>query len=311
MTGLQIDPEFHALISPLSKGEYDELQASLQLDGCRDALVCWNGLILDGHNRFEICNRLNLPFQILSKNLSDRQTAKEWIITNQLGRRNITLFQRTRLVLKRDGIVKARAKERMLAGKSDPEHFGAQGSGRTNKILARQAGTSHKTVWQVRVIENEASEEVKKELMEGRTTINREYRKLRGKSVSEKIKPSTKERIAKIRELASLAFKADQIAAKIGCSESNVRQLAKKGNIELPDAVLGKIRRIDVNRVIAGTVTEAESLISGLELIASRLDGIDVSRIDGWIDSLTKTINALRGLITQIKRRKQCPAKQQ
>jgi len=58
-------------------------------DDRRDPLVIWNGLLLDGHNRYEICQRLNIPFSTVRLDLKDRRWAINWIIENQLGRRNL------------------------------------------------------------------------------------------------------------------------------------------------------------------------------------------------------------------------------
>lgn len=92
--GLQIDEEFRALIPPLRIDERAELEASIDQDGCRDPLTVWGGTIIDGHNRYEICSRLNVPYQIVEKQFDDRVSALIWIRRNQLARRNLTDDQR-------------------------------------------------------------------------------------------------------------------------------------------------------------------------------------------------------------------------
>jgi site-specific DNA-methyltransferase (adenine-specific) len=89
---IKIDPEFKSLIPPLAPEELAQLEANIIADGCRDALVVWNGLLLDGHNRFEICNRNNKCFTAIPAPdyIKDREAAKDWIDKTQLGRRNIT-----------------------------------------------------------------------------------------------------------------------------------------------------------------------------------------------------------------------------
>jgi hypothetical protein len=86
---LKIDPEFQALIRPLTKEEYDRLEASLKLEKCRDRIITWDGLILDGHNRYEICQRLEIPFGTIDKSFESREAAMDWIDNNQLSRRNL------------------------------------------------------------------------------------------------------------------------------------------------------------------------------------------------------------------------------
>lgn len=90
MTEIAIDQDFRALIPPLSDDERAQLEANLLRDGCRDPLVLWNRVLLDGHNRYDICRTHGLTFGTLAIDLPDRQAAEDWIDSNQLGRRNLT-----------------------------------------------------------------------------------------------------------------------------------------------------------------------------------------------------------------------------
>jgi hypothetical protein len=90
----KVDEEFAALIAPLTAEERQQLEANLIAHGCRDALVVWRGLLLDGHNRLEICNRHGLAYDTTEVDLPDREAAKLWIEENQIGRRNLTTDQR-------------------------------------------------------------------------------------------------------------------------------------------------------------------------------------------------------------------------
>lgn len=87
---LQIDPEFKHLIRPLQRKEYLQLESNLLADGCLDPIITWHGFIVDGHNRYEICRRHNIPFRILEKDFDCREAVIAWICANQLGRRNIS-----------------------------------------------------------------------------------------------------------------------------------------------------------------------------------------------------------------------------
>ena len=89
MTEIVIDPEFKALIPPLSAEELAQLEANIVADGCRDPLVVWDGILIDGHNRYAICTRLGLPFQTVSKEFPSKAHARIWIRQNQAGRRNL------------------------------------------------------------------------------------------------------------------------------------------------------------------------------------------------------------------------------
>ena len=95
---LNIDTEFKTLIRPLSRGEHPQLEANLVNDGCRDPIIAWNGTIVDGHNRYEICNRLHIPYAVRDIEFDSREEAIVWICNNQLGRRNITEETRKYLI---------------------------------------------------------------------------------------------------------------------------------------------------------------------------------------------------------------------
>ena len=67
----------------------------------------WPRTLLDGHNRYEICTRLDLPFEIEEMQFDDRNSAMLWIIDNQNGRRNLADFAKVELELKREAIHRA------------------------------------------------------------------------------------------------------------------------------------------------------------------------------------------------------------
>ena len=89
-----IKPELQALIPPLAEDERKQLEQNLIADGCREPLVVWkNGdgeILLDGHNRHEICERNNIPFEVTHKEFDAEVDARIWMRENQVGRRNLT-----------------------------------------------------------------------------------------------------------------------------------------------------------------------------------------------------------------------------
>lgn len=87
---LKTDEEFKHLIRPLLRKEYLQLEQNILADGCRDPIVVWHDVIVDGHNRYEICMRHGIPFDTKDMEFECREAAIAWICANQLGRRNIT-----------------------------------------------------------------------------------------------------------------------------------------------------------------------------------------------------------------------------
>jgi hypothetical protein len=102
---IEIDPEFRRLIPPLDPEERAVLEDNLKTDGCRDPLVVWRPVlgkapvILDGHNRFEICRRLGIRFRTTEIALASRKHARIWILLNQVGRRNLSEDRRAVIAL--------------------------------------------------------------------------------------------------------------------------------------------------------------------------------------------------------------------
>jgi 16S rRNA G966 N2-methylase RsmD len=103
MSILKIDNEFKNIIPPLQDEEYQLLENSILSEGCRDPLIVWESenTIIDGHNRYKICQEHNVHFDITHIEFADRIDAIEWICTNQLGRRNLTPEARADLTGKR------------------------------------------------------------------------------------------------------------------------------------------------------------------------------------------------------------------
>lgn len=184
---ITIDPEFRSLIPPLTAEERAQLEANLIADGCRDALVLWNGILLDGHNRYEICERLAIQYQLTSAQLPNRLEAKIWIVRNQFGRRNLKPFQRIELALVLEPLIRERAKENQgtrtdIRQISDGSYEAV--SKETKHELAKLADVSHDTIHKAKVIAEMASEAVKERLRRGDTSIHREYEQLQKPHIS-------------------------------------------------------------------------------------------------------------------------------
>ena len=81
---LKVDPEFKRLSLPLGREEYRQLERSIVSDGCRDPILAWNGTIVDGHNRYEICNQKRVPYATREVVFDGRAAAITWICRSHL-----------------------------------------------------------------------------------------------------------------------------------------------------------------------------------------------------------------------------------
>jgi N6-adenosine-specific RNA methylase IME4 len=141
-------------------------------------------LLIDGHNRYEICTKNGIGFETVERDFADRSEAIEWIIRNQFGRRNLTAYVRTQLALRLKETIAKRAKANQVAGGGGGK-AGCQKSGKvvdaidTKKEVAKIASVSHDTVAKVMVIEQKAAPEVKQKLSTGEVSINQAYQEIK------------------------------------------------------------------------------------------------------------------------------------
>ena len=93
MQNILIDEEFRDLLPALDAETYALLEENLLENGCRDALIIWNNTLIDGHNRYEICTKHDIPFSTISKEFASREEVLIWIVSTQVSRRNLTPIQ--------------------------------------------------------------------------------------------------------------------------------------------------------------------------------------------------------------------------
>ncbi len=104
-----VNEDLKAYIDPLTSEEYEALERSILTEGCRDALVLWDHVLVDGHNRYAICQAHGLAFQTVQSTLfKTMEDVHLWMIDQHLGRRSVSDFQRGVLALRKREIVAER-----------------------------------------------------------------------------------------------------------------------------------------------------------------------------------------------------------
>ena len=172
---IRIREDFKALIPPLSQDERDGLEQSILEHGCRDALLTWNGWIVDGHNRFEICEGNGIEYRTQEMEFEDDGAVKIWMIRNQFGRRNLDAYTRAKLAIELKGLFAEKAKENQIRKPESVSQISVEQKVDTQKELARIAGTSHDTIAKVERIERDATPEIKEALRTSAISINGAY----------------------------------------------------------------------------------------------------------------------------------------
>lgn len=100
MVELKIDKEFKEKIPPLTEAEFEQLRENILSDGeVYEPIVTWNGVIVDGHNRWRVIQENpEIPFRTKEMDFPDKWAAFEWMYRKQLGRRNLTEQQKAYMI---------------------------------------------------------------------------------------------------------------------------------------------------------------------------------------------------------------------
>ena len=180
--GLTIDREFADLCGQQTPEELNLLEQSLIDHGCIDPIILWanhDDTILDGHTRYRFCGDNKIPFKTKSLSFKTREDARNWIIDNQLCRRNLSEERKAYL----------RGKRYNAEKKDDSSRPGNQNAKRdgqnvhresTASKLAAQFDVDEKTIRRdakfseaVDTIETNVGKQAKDEILSGRSGLSK------------------------------------------------------------------------------------------------------------------------------------------
>ena len=199
---IKINPEFQKLIPPLEEEEFLGLEKNILANGCEDPIKIWNGYIVDGHNRYEICKKHGVKFRTEEKDFESAKQAKIWMIDLALDQRNLATYARGDLIAEKQDILfpshqgkrtdledEDTTSVRILS-KANSE------SSKPTRKAAKASGMSHDTYCKIKYLRENTDDETKLKLKIGKTSINREYNALRG--------------AAKTKQAISMGFPTDK-----------------------------------------------------------------------------------------------------
>jgi len=201
---LHIDKELEDFIKPLQQDEFESLSLAIQADGCLDNIKVWHrgddslDTIVDGHNRYKICQQFKTPFKITRLEFTDKSEVMTWMYNNQKARRSLTLVERLDLYSKLQVHLEKLAKERRLANlkqNSDtPQTAETSQStercttpkkdntrGKTLEKLAKEAEVSYRTAFKYDAIQRKGTDEQKEALRSGQKKIGTVYKEIKAK----------------------------------------------------------------------------------------------------------------------------------
>ena len=145
---LTIDETIRRTLIPLREDELQLLEQSVLAEGIRDPLVAWNRngeyVLLDGHHRYELAQKHGLTFSTIGLQFNNREEAIQWVLQNQLARRNLTDEQRTLIIGRLYNQVKLEPLQRL--SDSEVKFTSEAGSNATARHVGGMFGVSEKTV---------------------------------------------------------------------------------------------------------------------------------------------------------------------
>ncbi|MDI9881075.1 hypothetical protein [Flectobacillus longus] len=161
---IQIIEELRLLIPPLGVEEFTQLENNIIKNGCRDALTVWETttgvlnpdsedpatpcyILVDGHNRYEICKKNGISFSVQLMSFASLQQVKEYMIDLQLGRRNLTpeqisYFRGLRFLNEKNEI--GRYERQNHAVQNEPYDFAEKGD--TAERLSKEFNVGRSTI---------------------------------------------------------------------------------------------------------------------------------------------------------------------
>lgn len=178
-----VNEALKAYIDPLTPEEYEALERSILAEGCRDALVLWGDTLVDGHNRYGICQKHGLPFQTVQSSLfRSMDDVHLWMIDQHLGRRSVSDFQRGVLALrKREILAERRAQSQAVAeavgshaplAEPQPGTEPEASALKSREDIARAARLSSNQVVMIEKIQKQAAPELVAAVKSGTISLN-------------------------------------------------------------------------------------------------------------------------------------------
>lgn len=203
-----VDPRFRDKIPKPTPDEYRQLEENILSDGeIRDPLILWRGynILIDGHNRWKIYQAHSdvLPFPgVRELPFEDENAAIDWMLMNQLGRRNLNEAQVTAL---RGQLYKTMKKS----------HGNNAERGEDGRYLSTQNGNTGEKPERV-------SEQMANRLGIGKNTVIRAEQFLDGLDAAEAAVPG---------------FKDEVLSGQTKAKQADIASLRKVDPGKLPEAV--------------------------------------------------------------------------
>lgn len=183
---IYIMTELRDALPKLSTEEYEDLTQLLISEGLRESIILWGNYILDGHNRYEICTKHNIPIRTVqhNKNFDTVEEAVDWIYKNQNARRNLTEGQKLELAIAKGTFYANKAKQNQATstGGANPQLKPKLAQAKpilTNSEIAKETSYEKETIRKAKIVFTEGSEELKQAVRDDKIKISKAFNEVR------------------------------------------------------------------------------------------------------------------------------------
>ncbi|MCL2821170.1 MAG: hypothetical protein FWD38_10195 [Oscillospiraceae bacterium] len=191
-----VDEEFRLLLPKLDKATYESLEKNIIAHGVRDPLVVWNDILIDGYNRYRICTEHNLPFAVVSMEFNSRDEVQNWIIENQISRRNLNPVELSHFRgLYFNAVKRMQGSRNQYIQKNEkPQSEVFQKGFNTAKVVGEKFNVSKATIERDSMVANsltaiaEISPEAKEKILSGEVAVDRSKLQRLSKASKDEIK---------------------------------------------------------------------------------------------------------------------------
>ena len=165
---LKINPLYQSALRPLTEDESRDLEGLLETEGCLHPILTCDGVIVDGHNRYEICERRGFHYDTKEIKSRSEDAMIKFIHKNNLARRNLTVKERLAISKLDVDEVKKDADKRKKAGVKNLDsksNLGNKEERSTLGIQSAKMGVGKTTLYEMNYIEKHGTEEQKSDLL--------------------------------------------------------------------------------------------------------------------------------------------------
>lgn len=229
---LVVDKEFDGLLPVLTLEEFERLEQSILKNGMLDPIKVWEEpgtgryIIIDGHNRYRILKKHNIGLKywedykiMYADELPDRDAVKQWMLEQQLGRRNLSETERYEIVQKFKSVFEKKAKDNQSSGGKGLSNLSKVN---TRKEMAKAVGVSEGTYQKMDKVMQSDNEELKQQLREKKVSVDKAYREIKNP------KPNKKEEITPKQQIEKFDIRMNEIDEEISSLRTEREALMRR-----------------------------------------------------------------------------------